>query len=345
MPPSLNKKENEILAANTPEALFSGDLSLAKKEYRDYAKSWHPDHNTSLSAPVVFDHITNLFNQAKDKLEKNTVWDQNNVLTITDNNKKNYKIKYLRKHTFELGEMYLANTLVLYIIKDDILFKNAMKTIQSFHYHDDNMKAEMQKYLPNIKCSFSLDNKQSCLIVNKTEDLLLLKDVVNTFTLTPEHIAWILNRLYNIICWLNYEMKLTHGGINLDNLFISPPYHSVALLGGYWYATPFGTKLSALPLLNYQYLPPEIKDKKLADPRIDLDSLRLLGRTLLKDSAGSKLIKNPTVPKPIGEFLCGASNADALHEYKTWTDKVLFDSFGKRKFVELNLTANDIYKE
>jgi hypothetical protein len=37
------------------------------------------------------------------------------------------------------------------------------------------------------------------------------------------------------------------------------------------------------------------------------------------------------------------SSGDAVKDYQIWSKKILDDSFGKRKFVKMELTSKDLY--
>jgi hypothetical protein len=57
-----------------------------------------------------------------------------------------------------------------------------------------------------------------------------------------------------------------------------------------------------------------------------------------------RLLHDATVPSPIAAWLQGGGGSDAFKEYSSW-QSVLQSSYGKRKFVELALSAKDVYHE
>ena len=81
---------------------------------------------------------------------------------------------------------------------------------------------------------------------------------------------------------------------------------------------------------------PERRRSRLrADHRLDLNLIRSMGIEML----GS----HKEVPDPMAKWLRYASAGDALDDYKVWR-KVLKDSFGARRFVELKVSPSDIYQ-
>src|SRR4051794_908284 len=66
---NLNKRQILAIPENTPEKLFSGDLENARSEFYRLGRIWHPDRNADLEAPRVFQHITNLYQKAKEMIK------------------------------------------------------------------------------------------------------------------------------------------------------------------------------------------------------------------------------------------------------------------------------------
>ena len=79
--------------------------------------------------------------------------------------------------------------------------------------------------------------------------------------------------------------------------------------------------------------------------KIDAELIRAVGRELLGDGVGSKLLSDPNIPNALLNWVRTAAIGDAYKEYEEWSKKVLKDSFGERRFVELKIQASDIYKE
>ena len=161
------------------------------------------------------------------------------------------------------------------------------------------MKDEIKRFLPEIHSELVTADR-FVMVIKKTPDMLLLRDVITHFggKLDPKHVAWVVSRIYNLTCYLKYA-GIVHSGISLDSYFISPEFHSGALLGDWWYATETGKKLTALPGITASFCPNDVLKAKLADEKIDLEMTRVVGRELLGDIIGSKLLMDKAIPKAL----------------------------------------------
>lgn len=336
----------QILAIRDPERLFTGDLAEAKKEYRGLSKSWHPDLNPGTDSAVM-GHINMLYDLAVDRIKNNT-WVFDGQITFTSTTGRQFTLRYLKRHEIELGEMYVGENVVGFALHrdNDDLYTNALQQIVNFKFADDKMKSEMSRGLPGLvspKSYFETDERL-VVVFAKSDGALLLRDVITHLggKLDPKHVAWVISGMYNLACYLSYT-QLAHCAINPDTVFINPADHTSCLLGGWWYSVKRAAQLSALPGGTVNQLPDDLLTKQVGDPRIDLTLVKALGRELLGDVNGSKLLMNKDIPQPLVTWLRSPAGSDAIAEYKAWI-KVLEASFGPRRFVEMKLTAADIYK-
>ena len=334
-----------VIPVDQPEILFTGDEDEAKKEFRKLSSLWHPDRNPTADVRVLA-HINILYDKAVEKLSLG-VWTIPGQVMFNTIDGKCFKFKYRSHREIDVGDMYVGDNFVIYsLFKDnEDLYKNGQKRIKSFKFANDKMKDEIKRFLPEIHSELVTADR-FVMVIKKTPDLLLLRDVITHFggKLDPKHVAWVVSRIYNLTCYLKYA-GIVHSGISLDSYFISPEFHSGALLGDWWYATEAGKKLTALPGVTASFCPNDVLKAKLADSKIDLEMTRAVGRELLGDIIGSKLLMDKDIPKALIMWLRSPSKGNAFDEYEKWQSKVLIDSFGKRKFVELKLVANDIYKK
>lgn len=329
-----------------PGELFSGNPDTIKEEYSSLAKAHHPDKNGNTNkATEAMAKINNLY-QLSLQLIKDGKWITPGVIKLSAKDNKTYEVKYNICHDFELGKMYIGNTVVLYLMNNSHkdLFDNAEKIISGFTYANSDMREEVSKYLPNILAKFETKDDMLGIVIKKTPDLLLLRDVLDYFDgkIPDRHVAWILSSLYNIACYIDYS-KLSQNAISLDNYFISPKYHSGSLLGGWWYSVPQEQKMIGVPLNVYSVMPPQIKSNKKGNIQTDLEAIRLIGRELLGDKNGTRLA-SMDIPKPFIDWLRGVSSTVALKDYSNWKD-ILCKSYGERKFIELNIDNNEFYEK
>ena len=177
----------------------------------------------------------------------------------------------------------------------------------------------------------------------KTEDILLLADVIKYLKrLDPKHMAWVVSSLLNILCF--YEVAgLTHNGLTVDTVFISPQFHSAFPLGGWWYAARVKSPLKFLPPAVHKVAPADIVASKIAGNRIDLACVRAIAREAIGDPTGSRLQVTPDIPKPLADWLRLPPARKAVDDYENW-QRVLKDSFGPRRFLKLDIDPSAIYE-
>lgn len=349
------------IPADQPERIFPRDADGIARLRKDLLKIWHPDRNPDAKAGDVFHHINTLADAAKDKLD-NGVWSVEGRLDISTADGKGIKIQYLRKHDFELGECYISTRKVTYVVRGAYadLFDNAVKQIQNFKFANDKMKAGFETYLPKIFKTLEAKNGDRVLIVEKEPDAVSLRDCFNYASdhggIDPRHVGWIMSRLHNFTAYLQWA-GLTHNAISLDTCFIlpkdssfdrskgkiAPKDHALSVLGGWWYAAKVDQPLLGLPADALKYVPRNVLASGRADPQIDRTMVRVAGRELLGDVTGVRLARDGKTPKAMADWLAMPGSGDAISDFATWRDKILTDSFGARKFVELNVGPNEVY--
>ena len=222
------------------EEVFVNDKVKTKEIYRELAKKYHPDICKSKTAGEDFAKITLLYNEAVEKIEKG-IWFEKDVLFLESVSNKKYKLKYLKKQEFELGNFYIGRNHLIYVLeaKNKKYLDNALKVLRSLKYENSEMEKEFKRYFPQIVDTFELKTGEHCLVLKKDSTDFLLEDLDKYYKnqgseLYDKHCAWVVSRLSNICCFLKYN-HLVHNGISLTNCFISPKYHTIMLFGGWWY--------------------------------------------------------------------------------------------------------------
>ena len=327
-----------------PERLVSGDPETARQEFRALASIWHPDRCSRPEATEVFQHLGRLYEAALGKL-RDGIWQTPGLLRLRATDGTEFRVRYHREREFELGRVFVGDDIVTTLVDraHADLFPNALVAIGRLPCADARMAAEVGRCLPEIVRCFEIGAGQ-VLVVRKTPDLLPLREVLDHYDgrLDPRHAAWIVSSLLNLACYLDYA-GIVHNAISTETYYISPPAHSGALLGGWWYAVRQGEPLRAAPAATIQYAPFDVMTHRRGDHRTDLESIRALGRELLGDITGSRLACEKAAPPPMIDWLRLPAGACALDDYQTWQRQVLPASFGERRFVELDLTRQDLY--
>jgi hypothetical protein len=345
-----------LLKISAPENLFSQSLLEAKREYRALAFRWHPDREKSKVAPAVFAHVASLYQAARrglfdgswvepcEKVEVEVPGMK--AFRLTDGSVRRFRHHRMRR--FELGIMFINDHAVLFEVGHHFrdLFLNACASIESLAFSNEKMAAEMSPSLPQITDLFET-RTSSVLVLRKTPDQLLLADALAHCEgrLMPiEHVGWILNVLLNLCCYLEWA-GITHNAICPETFFVSPLRHSGMLLGGWWYAVGTGKQLIALPETSLQFIPEDIVRNKRGDCRADLELVKSIGRTVLGDPGGAHLQFDSNLSPALINWLRLPTSGKAMRDYSAWKHNVLPAAFGRPKFVRMNLSSLDLYKE
>lgn len=326
-----------------PERLF-GTADAVEAVFRDCAKAFHPDVCTAANAAQVFAHLAALKRAAEAKIRAGT-WETPGLLTVTSATGVAHAIPYLKRAAFELGTLYISRATVHYVIAPAFrdLVANYVTVARSFRYPSDRVRGEVERYLPRVGAVIETADHDLVLEVVKTPELVRLRDLLDHAggALDPRHAAWILSSLLNLACYFEVA-GLTHNGLTADSYFISPEHHSGVLLGGWFYAAPVGAPLRALPNAVLDVAPRALVAAKTATARIDLESIRALGRELLGDRTGATL-GGPALPAALVRWVLHPASGSALADYEAWP-AVLKTSFGSRRFTKLDVTVSDIYR-
>ena len=89
-----------------------------------------------------------------------------------------------------------------------------------------------------------------------------------------------------------------------------------------------------MPREIYDVMPVRAKSDKVSSIHTDLESVKLIGRRLND-------MKNE--PSQIAAFLNSGSSVRAVDEFNKWSH-ALDAAYGRRHFVEMNISKSDIYK-
>lgn len=336
-----NLTAEQILSISAPEKLFT-EPSKVKEEYRQLCRHWHPDKNPKAS-PEVSAKINHLYSIAEEKITSDS-WEVLGSLTLELINKK-IKFKYNKKRILDIGDCYIGDTHITYIIpkENSDLVTNHSKMVPTT-FANPKMKEEISKLLPKTKLISETKDGKKVVVIEKTDDIFSLRDILEYFNhkIPSVHMAWMMSRVLNLICFFKYS-GIVHGDISPDSVFISPKQHCVYFYGGFWYATKEGEKLKALPNRSISLIPKKIIEDKLAKSEIDSNLAKLLGLEMLGDVFGMKLLTDKTIPKALFNWLRFPGSGDSFSDLKTWKEKILIDSFGKRKYIELIIKKEEIY--
>lgn len=325
-----------------PERLFKNKNAL-RNEYLILLKTWHPDINKDKQAADVAAHIQALYEKAQEKLDLG-IWQIPGLLSLTGTDGKARQIRYRVKKAFELGEVYVGDTITTFVIARSFenLVLAGLRCIGTIRYPNESFRTSLEQYFPKVERYF--ETKDHLVIcIRKHRDEILLSDLLGHLggRIDPKHVAWIMSSLFNLASFLSIT-DMTINGITPSTIYVNTLRHSLSLLGGWWYAAEVNKPITTLPPEIFRLAPRSLVANKIANPFLDLESMRAVGRACLGDITGSTFRLRDDIPKPMATFLMLPSSSNAVKDYDAWT-KVLTDSFGPRKFVKLEVTGDHIY--
>jgi hypothetical protein len=323
--------EAQILNIKNPILLFNKDTY--KHEFRKLSLQYHPDHGGSA---VTFAHILKLYKQAE-AMEK--CWGYLGQLRLGHSDGNKYIFDYRSKTEFELGRIYVTDTKILYCIDNSV--KMPTDKLPKFKYSSDRMRKEFERIIVERYDQVITTLAATYYVVNKPEDSYLLSDVISTNKIPLTQIAWIISRLYNLGCFLNYN-GIVHNDISINTVVIHPGNHALGLLGGWWYYTKIGDKLTAMPANTFNILPNSVIEDRIAKISIVTEQIHALGRQMMGNRYGSYLDLSK-INNKLAEWLTNAGKDNIVEEYQTWDTEILSNIFGPRKFVKWDLKKEDVY--
>jgi hypothetical protein len=333
------------IAPAEPERLFSGDPERLRREFAALVKCWHPDRNGSGDANEVMQRVVTLYDAARQKLAAGE-WRPPGVLRISPLAGKPFELKIRRRRAFELGEMAVAEDRIVFLVEKEhaALFGTGLRRIGGVRYPDAKVRSQIAKFMPHVQGVYETARRRVA-VVGKPADAVPLDDLVARVggAMPPEHAAWVVSSLLNLACFFEVT-GLTHNAITTETVCVSAKHHASCLLGGWWYAAPAGSRIEVLPDATYGVLPRSMALDKRAHIRLDLESIRAVGRTVLGDPTGVGLPGCRNLPAPMANFLRLPAPDSAIADYRAWR-QVLTDSFGPPRFLELPVSFDDVYPD
>lgn len=336
---------NELLSLEKAGDLFSNDAEQCKIEYRNLVKKWHPDIN-SFDTSNVLEKINELYQQALQLISEGK-WEKTNCVQFKTNNGKSITINYLYQREFELGTCFVGNKYILYSFDNSRkkYYEQMLSSLSQLKYSNDEMKKEFEKYFPKVIDHYVTTDNRYIAVVEKTEDVypmeLLLKSTGNK--IPDKHVAWMISRLMNIVCYFNYT-GVVHNGIRQSNCYVSPKLHTIFVGGGWWYTTKTGQPMLGTSKDIFEVMPVSAKSTKTSSIVTDIESVKLLGRQLLGDQNCRTLAMSNLAPAAFIDFLVSGSDNDPLKEMTKW-DNALESAYGKRHFIAWEVTKEQIYSK
>ncbi|MBY3433080.1 hypothetical protein HFN89_02655 [Rhizobium laguerreae] len=337
----------EILSIGEGEAsaLFPGSKSAIKKRFWELAQAWHPDANRHPKALEVFAHISRLHDIVIGRASPTaSAAKQATTKTWKLEGTGEIAVRTQAVHPGPLGDVIVTSGTIAYetVAGFEDVADAEEAAVRSFRFASDAMKKAMENFLPRQKRRIDAVGTR-VNVFHRPPDTVLLTDLARHMggRIPPKHVAWIVSSLENMACYLNW-LGVSHGAISTENVLVSPAMHSVVLVGGWGYSTPFGKRPKALPERTLSRVPRLAVAGETADPKVDLALIRATAMELLGTSGGGGLALMKDVPDALRMWLSLPPAENAVEDYQSW-ERCLVESFGPRKFVKLEVNPADVY--
>lgn len=205
-----------------------------------------------------------------------------------------------------------SNVFLLFSDPDDA--KRYVDTASSLRYPPDD-KYSMKQFFPEITHRFALRDRRVLVVIPRGRDEYPL---VSFHKLPDVHAAWIVSRLENLCCLLQFN-DFVLSDIDIRDIYINPETHQAYLYGSLWRARRTAEFRSEFREKENPY-----EDELLAVRRIAAETM---GFSLIEDTRS-------VVPEDFHTFLREKPKKDAFSDFSQW-DVSLMLAYGKRVFRKL----------
>lgn len=234
--------------------------------------------------------------------DTDTIWESADHVFFDTVDGDEISISYIYQSEEAGVKMYCARNNVIYYYPKNKSEKydKAKDSFGKITFPAADMK-HLDRCFPKYVGTYELVDGAKLLVLSKEEDLY----PVGMFgKLIPEHVEWIISRLENIACVLEYN-DMSHRGISVESVFINPKTHEAALLGGWQDAI------------------------NLKSSKRDLGDIRKAATKLLGDDFSK-------APGPLKKFLNEIPGDDAFSDFEKW-DHIIEKEFGGRHFTKFKM--------
>lgn len=182
--------------------------------------------------------------------------------------------------------------------------------------------------IPAVRTISRLDDGSIAIIMSYIPGPTLTEIIKKTGPLDAEYVAWITERLLNVLMYMHYN-NVVHGDVKPDNIIIQSESHTVVLID-FGLATIKPRRESKSKGWNDYFSPPELMHRLTPLPESDFYSL---GMTLLFALGGSfeNVVKKEvpaSTPDPLCAFIKRLIVRDVLLRPR-WDKEDLFETFQK----------------
>lgn len=228
------------------------------------------------------------------------------------------EISYIHHVNSRNTSIFMGRSNVFLLFSDPSEAAHYADTVSSLQYPADD-KHPMKPFFPDIAHRFVLRDRRVLLVIARGRHEYPL---ISFRKLPDVHAAWIVSRLENLYCLLQFN-NLVLPDIDIRDLYINPETHQACLYGGLGRARRTS---------EYRGSENPYEGELLAVRRIAAETM---GFSRIEDTVSA-------VPEAFHEFLCEKPKADAFSDFSEW-DVSLMLAYGKRTFRKLDLNESTLY--
>lgn len=260
----------------------------------------------------MLNYLKNIHDISETDPSVNMLWSMAETETFMTKDGAPITVNYISKADDGHAKMYVTKSAVLYFF-DSLWAKEADRMqagLSMLKYPAADIKG-LDRCFPKLTGRFELNNGGVLLSFAREATVFPLSIYG---ALPAHHVAWIISRMENIACVLEYS-GISHHDISIDSLFINPVTHEAILYGGWWNASAKSNNLLGKVAANQ-----------------DLVDIRKTAKIMLGYNKGA-------VPGELEVFLNEKPNRDAFEDFKVW-DQVIEEGFGGRHFHKMRVDDN-----
>ena len=222
------------------------------------------------------------------------LFEETGSVSFTLNNSQPLSISYMDKYVYPGMECYLARRNMVYIFDKREGADQFMRGLLSLSFPEADMK--LDRCFPQLAQRASLkDGREVLIFVRKP----YFYPVEVFAPLKAEHLAWVISRMENICCALEFS-GISHGDISPSSILVNPVTHEGMLFGDW-------------------------RNVGRGNTSEDLKQIRKTAKMIL--------IKNDG-PDKMAEFLGSSPRKNAYEDFEYW-DTVIEIGFGGHKFIKM----------
>lgn len=292
-----------------------------KKAFRNLAKRYHPDHNSSKEAEEKFKQVNLAYEVLSDR-DRRTRYDLHGTdkpFIITTKLAK-YTVQN-RAFSGDLADIYRAKSdkgqdVAIKVSRDvsaNDLLENEARVLKEI-FPPTQEEVSRYRYLPRIiesvKISDGGKHHQANILgwLHNFHTLAMVEEAFHNEGLAMEHGVWMFNRVLEVLDFLHDHKKVVHGALTPDHVVVYSsgleidPYNHGAKLIDWSYSVKMGSPLRAISPKWESFYPQEVFNKKPMTPSTDI---YMAAKCIMFVLGGSETNKPDKIPEYFWSFLKG----------------------------------------